>query len=203
MEQDGTCERGATWGDFNYATHAFGLATTGGIISTTGVGGLTLGGGIGYLSRKYGLSIDNLLSAQVVPRRWIVVTASEHEHADLFWALRGGGGNFGVVTSLEFQLHPVKVFTGLIFYELDSAGDLLRFFGEFIPTRPSRTVASPAFQIAPPLPFIPEDRHGDTLCASTWCTGPGPRPCGEGACKPFRDVAPVVADGAVRCRIRR
>jgi FAD/FMN-containing dehydrogenase len=98
---------GATWADFNYAAHAFGLATTGGIVSTTGVAGLTLGGGIGYLARPYGLSIDNLRSAQVVTADGRVVTASPAENDDLFWALRGGGGNFGVVTSFEFQLHPV------------------------------------------------------------------------------------------------
>jgi FAD/FMN-containing dehydrogenase len=101
-------EGGATWGDFNAATHAFGLATTGGIISTTGVGGLTLGGGIGYLARGFGLSIDNLISADVVTADGSFVQASQDEHADLFWALRGGGGNFGVVTSFEFRLHPVR-----------------------------------------------------------------------------------------------
>ena len=102
-------EAGATWGDFNHATHAFGLATTGGIVGTTGVSGLTLGGGIGYLSRKYGLSCDNLLSADVVTAEGKVLVASETENEDLFWALRGGGGNFGVVTSLEFKLHPVDM----------------------------------------------------------------------------------------------
>ncbi len=98
---------GATWGDFNHATHAFGLATTGGIISTTGITGLTLGGGIGYLARGFGLSIDNLISADVVTADGKFVTASEHENEDLFWGLRGGGGNFGVVTSLEYRLHEV------------------------------------------------------------------------------------------------
>jgi len=100
-------EGGATWGDFNHATHAFGLATTGGIISTTGIGGLTLGGGIGYLSRGFGLSSDNLVSCDVVTADGSFLTASEKENEDLFWALRGGGGNFGVVTSFEYQLHPV------------------------------------------------------------------------------------------------
>ena len=109
---------GATWGDFNYATHAYGLATTGGIISTTGVAGLTLGGGIGHLARGYGLSLDNLLSAEVVTADGQVRTASSRQNEDLFWALRGGGGNFGVVTSFEFRLHPVKdVYVGLFFYE--------------------------------------------------------------------------------------
>ena len=185
---------GATWGDFNYATHAYGLATTGGIVSTTGVAGLTLGGGIGYLSRGYGLSIDNLISADVVTADGQVRTASTGENADLFWALRGGGGNFGVATSLEFQLHPVKdVYVGLFFYELESAGTLLRFFREFIKDAPEAYGAFPAFQVAPPLEFIPADRHGDTFCAAIvhWA---GPLEQGETAMKPFRDLAPVVAE---------
>jgi FAD/FMN-containing dehydrogenase len=185
---------GATWGDFNYATHAYGLATTGGIVSTTGVGGLTLGGGIGYLTRAYGLSIDNLISADVVTADGQVRTASKNDNADLFWGLRGGGGNFGVVTSLEFQLHPVKdVYVGLFFYEIDSAGDLLRFYREFIKDAPEEYGAFPAFQIAPPLEFIPAKRHGDTFCAAIvhWA---GPLEQGEGAMKPFRDLAPVVAE---------
>ena len=136
---------GATWGDFNCATHAFGLATTGGISSTTGVGGLTLGGGIGYLARPYGLSIDNLRSAEVVTADGRVLMASEDENADLFWALRGGGDNFGVVTSFEFQLHPVAdIYAGIFLYELDSAADLLRFFRDFIPGAPEAYGAFPA-----------------------------------------------------------
>ena len=115
-------EGGATWGDYNDATHAFGLATTGGIISTTGVGGLTLGGGIGYLSRGLGLSVDNLLSADVVTADGRFLVASERENEDLFWALRGGGGNFGVVTSFEFRLAPVsEIYGGPMFFELDDA----------------------------------------------------------------------------------
>ena len=181
---------GATWGDFNYATHAYGLATTGGIISTTGVAGLTLGGGIGHLARGYGLTLDNLLSAQVVTADGQVRTASGHENEDLFWALRGGGGNFGVVTSFEFQLHPVNdVYVGLFFYELDHAGNLLRFYRDFIKDAPEAYGCFPAFQIAPPLPFIPEDRHGDTFCIAVvhWS---GPLDQGENAMKPFRDLAP-------------
>jgi FAD/FMN-containing dehydrogenase len=187
---------GATWGDFNYATHAFGLATTGGIVSTTGVAGLTLGGGIGYLSRPYGLSIDNLRSAQVVTADGQVRTASPDENADLFWALRGGGGNFGVVTEFEFQLHPVdEVYAGIFLYELESAAELMRFFAEFIPTAPRAYGAFPAFQIAPPLPFIPADRVGHTFCAAIvhWA---GPLAEGEKAMAPFRSIAPVVAEMA-------
>jgi len=185
---------GATWGDFNYATHAYGLATTGGIVSTTGIAGLTLGGGIGYLARGYGLSIDNLLSAEVVTADGKVTTASQNDNADLFWALRGGGGNFGVVTSFEFQLHPVDdVYVGLFFYELDHAGDLFRFYREFIKDAPEAYGAFPAFQIAPPLEFIPPERHGDTFCAAIvhWA---GPLDEGENAMKPFRDLAPRVAE---------
>jgi FAD/FMN-containing dehydrogenase len=187
---------GTTWGEFNDATYAHGLATTGGIISTTGIGGLTLGGGIGYLARAYGLTIDNLLSAQVVTADGQVKVASEHQYPDLFWALRGGGGNFGVVTSFEYQLHPIKdIYAGIFLYEVDRAGDLLRFFRDFIKDAPRAYGAFPAFQIAPPLEFIPPERHGDTLCASIvlWA---GPLDKGEGAMKPFRDVAPVVAEMA-------
>ena len=185
---------GATWGDFNYAAHAYGLATTGGIISTTGVAGLTLGGGIGHLARGYGLSLDNLLSAEVVTADGQVRTASARENEDLFWALRGGGGNFGVVTSFEFQLHPVKdVYVGLFFYEIDQAGNLLRFYRDFINDAPEAYGCFPAFQIAPPLPFIPESRHGDTFCLAVvhWA---GPLDQGEQAMQPFRDLAPVVAE---------
>ena len=122
-------EGGATWGDFNAATYPFGLATTGGIISTTGVGGLTLGGGIGYLTRGFGLSLDNLVSADVVTADGRFQTASERENDDLFWALRGGGGNYGVVTSFEFRLHPVKdIYGGPMFFELSEVANVLEFF---------------------------------------------------------------------------
>jgi FAD/FMN-containing dehydrogenase len=187
-------EGGATWGDFNAATYPFGLATTGGIISTTGVAGLTLGGGIGYLARGFGLSIDNLLSADVVTADGRFLVASDHENEDLFWALRGGGGNFGVVTSLEFQLHPVKdIYGGPMFFELSEVETILRFYRDFIAEAPEQLGAFPAFQIAPPLPFIPEDRHGDTFIAMVACWA-GPLEKGEEALKPFHDVAPVVAE---------
>lgn len=187
-------EGGATWGDLNAAAHAFGLATTGGIISTTGVAGLTLGGGIGYLDRGFGLSCDNLVSADVVAADGRFLTASESENADLFWAIRGGGGNFGVATSLEFALHPVKdIYGGPMFFELSEVGNVLRFFREYIAGAPEQMGAFPAFQIAPPLPFIPEDRHGDTFIAMVACWA-GPMGEGEEALKPFHDVSPVVAE---------
>src|SRR5438309_7612147 len=187
-------EGGATWGDFNSATNAFGLATTGGIISTTGVAGLTLGGGIGYLARGYGLSLDNLISADVVTADGRFLVASERENEDLFWAIRGGGGNFGVVTSFEFRLHPVdNIYGGPMFYELKYAGDILRFYREYIATAPEEMGAFPAFQIAPPLPFIPENRHGDTFALVVACWA-GPIDKGEKALKPFYDVAPVFAE---------
>src|SRR5215207_4522641 len=186
-------EGGATWGAFNDATYAHGLATTGGIISTTGVGGLTLGGGIGYLTRGHGLSCDNLISADVVTADGQLLTASEDSNADLFWALRGGGGNFGVATSLEFRLHPVStVYGGPILYPVDRAGDVMRFYREFIASAPEELGAFFAFQIAPPLPFIPEDRHGETMCLIVSCwTGPVEE--GEAALAPLFDAAPVVA----------
>jgi FAD/FMN-containing dehydrogenase len=185
---------GATWGDFNDATAAHGLATTGGIISTTGVAGLTLGGGIGYLARGHGLSIDNLESAEVVTADGRTVTASAREHEDLFWALRGGGGNFGVVTSLEFRLQPVQeIYGGPMFLELEDARAVLEWYRSFIADAPEEFGGFPAYQIAPPLPFIPEERHGDTFIAFVACWS-GPIEQGESMLKPIHDVAPVVAE---------
>lgn len=185
---------GATWGDLNAATYPFGLATTGGIISTTGVGGLTLGGGIGYLAHGLGLSLDNLVGADVVTADGTFHVASEKDDADLFWAIRGGGGNFGVVTSFEFRLSPVKdVYGGPIFFELDRAGDLFRLYREFIADAPEQFGGFPAYQIAPPLPFIPEERHGTTLALMVTCWA-GDLDKGEQVLKPFRDLAPSVAE---------
>jgi len=185
---------GATWGVFNDATHVHGLATTGGIISTTGIGGLTLGGGIGYLSRAFGLSCDNLLSAEVVTADGEVLTASERANQDLFWALRGGGGNFGVVTSFEYRLNPVgEIYGGPMLFELDDAADVLRFYRDFIRDAPEQLGGFPAWQIAPPLPFIPEDRHGEPFLIFVACWA-GPIEEGEAALRPLREVAPVVAE---------
>jgi FAD/FMN-containing dehydrogenase len=194
VNQRARAEGGATWGDFNAATHAFGLATTGGIVSTTGVSGLTLGGGIGYLSRGFGLSCDNLVSADIVTADGRFLVASERQNEDLFWAIRGGSGNFGVVTSFEFRLHPVKdIYGGPMFFELDDADTVLRFYREFISDASEQFGGFPAWQIAPPLPFIPEERHGATFLAFVACWA-GPLEEGERALKPLHDVAPVVAE---------
>jgi FAD/FMN-containing dehydrogenase len=130
-------EPGLTWGQFDRETHAFGLATTGGVVSTTGIAGLTLGGGLGWLLRKHGMVIDNLISADVVTADGRLLTASAEEHPDLFWALRGGGGNFGVVTSFEYRLHPLtQVLGGLLIHPRERARDGLRFIRDFAPTMP-------------------------------------------------------------------
>ena len=187
-------EAGTTWGDFNAATHAYGLATTGGLISTTGIAGLTLGGGIGYLTRGFGLSLDNLVSADVVTADGRILVASEQENADLFWAIRGGGGNFGVCTSFEYQLHPVQnVYWGPMFYEVEEAGNILKFYRDYIKDAPQEMGAFPAFQIAPPLPFIPEDRHGDMFAAIVACWSGDPAE-GEKQFKAFHEVAEVKAE---------
>ncbi|HVL52459.1 MAG TPA: FAD-binding oxidoreductase, partial [Actinomycetota bacterium] len=184
---------GATWGDFDHATHGFGLATTGGIISTTGVAGLTLGGGIGYLSRAFGLSIDNLLGADVVTAEGRLIRASDFQHEDLFWALRGGGGNFGVVTSMEFQLHPVDtIIGGPLFYEVDDAAAVMEFYQQYVERAPEELGMFFAWQIAPPLPFIPEDRVGDLFCVMVTCWAGAPEEA-DAVLKPFYDVAPVKA----------
>ena len=187
-------EGGSTWGDFNHATHAFGLATTGGIISTTGIAGLTLGGGIGYLTRGAGLSLDNLISADVVLADGSFVSANPNANPDLFWALRGGGGNFGVVTNFQYKLQPVKnIVGGPMFFEVEDAEKVMRSFDEYISRAPRELGAFFAWQIAPPLPFIPEDRHGDTFCVLVTCwTGPPSE--AEAAIAPLRGAADVVAE---------
>lgn len=194
MGKTARAEGGATWGDFNSATGAFGLATTGGIISTTGIGGLTLGGGIGYLTRGHGLSLDNLVSADVVTADGKMLFASETENPDLFWAIRGGGGNFGICTSLEYKLQQVQqVYWGPMFYEVSEASNVLRFYRDYIADAPEEMGVFPAFQIAPPLPFIPANRHGDMFMAMVACWS-GDIAEGERQFKAFHDVAEVKAE---------
>ncbi|CAA9582604.1 MAG: oxidoreductase, FAD-dependent [uncultured Thermomicrobiales bacterium] len=165
---------GCTWGDVDHATHAFGLATPSGIISTTGVGGLTLGGGLGHLTRAFGLAIDNLLAVDMVLADGRFVTASAEEHDDLFWAVRGGGGNFGVVTSFLFQLHPLStVVAGPTLWPLDQAGDVMRWYREFIVNAPEELNGFFAFLTVPPAPPFPEELHLQAMCGVVWCyTGP-------------------------------
>ena len=187
-------EGGCTWGDFDHATHAFGLATPSGIISTTGVGGLTLGGGFGHLARRYGLSCDNLVSADVVTADGSFLTASAEENQDLFWALRGGGGNFGVVTSFEFRLHPVStVLGGPVFYPIDKSEDVLRFYRDYMAEAPEDLSAFFGFHLAPPAPFVPEHLHLVPVCAIVACYT-GELKQGEEVVKPLREFGPPALD---------
>ncbi|HTP64741.1 MAG TPA: FAD-binding oxidoreductase [Geobacteraceae bacterium] len=167
-------EGGCVWGDVDHATHAFGLATPSGVISSTGVAGLTLGGGIGHLTRKCGLSIDNLLEADLVLADGSFVTASADRNPDLYWAIRGGGGNFGVVTSFLFRLHPVDtVYAGPMFWDLDQASELMRWYRDFISTAPEDVNGFFAFLVIPPGPPFPEHLHNRKVCGIVWCyTGP-------------------------------
>jgi FAD/FMN-containing dehydrogenase len=170
-QRTATAGGGTTWGRFNDVTAAHGLATPGGIISTTGIAGLTLGGGIGYLNRAHGLSCDNLLSARVVTADGNQLTTSEDEHPDLFWALRGGGGNFGVVTDFTYRLHPIgDVLVGLMFFELTDGPAFFRFFDDMLDEAPREYGGYPAMHLAPPLPFIPENRVGQpfAVVVSSW-----------------------------------
>lgn len=161
---------GSTWGDVDHATHAFGLAVPSGIISTTGVGGLTLGGGIGHLTRMYGLTIDNLLAADVVLADGSLVVASSDENEDLFWAIRGGGGNYGVVTSFLFQAHPVHtVCAGPMLWDLDQSAGIMKWYREFIAHAPNEISGFFAFMTVPPGPPFPEHLHFRKMCGVVWC----------------------------------
>jgi FAD/FMN-containing dehydrogenase len=163
---------GLTWAELNEATHAAGLAVTGGIVSTTGIAGLTLGGGLGHLARRCGLTCDNLVSAEVVTADGRLLTCSEDEHPDLFWALRGGGGNFGVVTAFEYRLHPVaEVLGGPTFYPLD--GEIVAGYLDLLAEAPEELNVVLGLVLAPPAPFVAEAWHGRPVCALVTCwSGP-------------------------------
>jgi FAD/FMN-containing dehydrogenase len=161
---------GSQLGDLDHAAHAFGLAIPSGIMSTTGVGGLTLGGGHGYLSRRYGLTIDNLLAVDIVLADGTFVRASESENEDLFWAVRGGGGNFGVATSFTFRLHPVHtVGVGITLWPIDDVSDVLRWYREFLPAAPEDHYGFFAVVEVAPGPPFPEEIHGQKMGAVVWC----------------------------------
>jgi len=187
-------EGGCTWGDVDHATHAFGLATPSGFISTTGVGGLTLGGGIGYLSRSLGLTIDNLLGVDMVLANGSFVTASAEEHADLFWAVRGGGGNFGVVTSFLFQLHPIStVYGGPMLWPMEQAADVMKFWRDFILNAPVEINGSFGFVTVPPTPPFPEQFHLKKMCTIVWCFS-GALEQADEVFKPIRASIPPAVD---------
>jgi FAD/FMN-containing dehydrogenase len=185
-------EGGATWGDVDHAAHPFGLTVPSGFVSTTGVGGLTLGGGLGYLTRRFGFTIDNLLSADVVLADGSVVRADADEHPDLFWAIRGGGGNFGAVTSFEFRGCPVRnVVGGPTLFPLDRGAEILRFFDRFIADAPEELSGWFAFLTVPPIDAFPSELHLQRVCGVVWCyTGPSER--ADEAFAPVRELEPTV-----------
>ena len=187
-------EGGCTWGDVDHATHVFGLATSSGVVSTTGVGGLTLGGGHGYLARKHGLTIDNLQEADMVLADGSFVTVNAKKNADLFWAIRGGGGNFGVVTSFVFRLHPIStVYAGPMMWSLDHAADVMKWYREFIVQAPNDVYGWFGFVVVPPAPPFPEHLHNQKVCVILWCyTGPMKR--AEKIFKRIRKFKPVLLD---------
>ncbi|HEX7276430.1 MAG TPA: FAD-binding oxidoreductase [Acidimicrobiales bacterium] len=162
---------GCLWGPVDHETQALGLAVTGGIVTHTGIGGLTLGGGIGHLMRRYGLTIDSLVACEVVTADGELVVASADEHPDLFWALRGGGGNFGVVTSFEYQLHPVgpTVLAGLLAWPMADGAEVLRMFREFVADAPDEVGIMANLRLVPPLPAFPEALHGQPVVALVIC----------------------------------
>jgi FAD/FMN-containing dehydrogenase len=161
---------GCTWADVDAATQEHGLAVPCGIISTTGVAGLTLGGGLGHLTRRHGLTIDNLLSAELVLADGRQVVASADEHPDLFWAIRGGGGNFGIVTTFVFRAHPVStIIGGPTFWAVEEAEQLLKAYREFLPAAPRELSGFFNFHFIPPAPPFPEELHLRRVCGIVWC----------------------------------
>jgi FAD/FMN-containing dehydrogenase len=189
-------EGGATWGDVDHATYPFGLAVPSGFISTTGVGGLTLGGGLGYLTRQYGFTVDSLLSADVVLADGTFVTASNDEHPDLFWAIRGGGGNFGAVTSFQFRGRPVRnVVGGPTLFPLDRGAEILRFWDRFIAEAPEDINGWFGFLTVPPVDPFPPELQLQKMCGIVWCANCEPDRAQE-LLAPVRDLQPAL-DGVM------
>jgi FAD/FMN-containing dehydrogenase len=182
---------GSTWGEFDAATQAHGLACTGGRVTTTGISGLALGSGSGWLERKFGFVCDNLVKAEVVTADGRIVTASEDENADLFWGLRGGGGNFGVVTEFHLRLHELGpvVLGGMLVWAAAAGRDLLRFYREFVTDAPDEVGSGLAFLCAPPAPFVPPEMVGQPVIGIVCCYA-GPVEEGEKAFKPLREFGP-------------
>ena len=185
---------GCLWGDIDHATHAFGMATPSGIISTTGVGGLTTGGGVGHLTRKCGLSIDNLLSVDMVLADGSFVTANKDQNPDLFWGVRGGGGNFGVVTAFTFKLHPIDmIYGGPMLWELSETEKIMKWYRDFIVKAPDDLNGFFAFLTVPPGPPFPEHLHLKKMCGVVWAYT-GPMDKAEEVFKPIRAVSPPALD---------
>jgi FAD/FMN-containing dehydrogenase len=186
---------GALWGDVDQATQAHGLATTGGIVAHTGVGGLSLGGGIGWLMRKHGLTVDNLVEAEVVTASGDIVRASANEHPDLFWALRGGGGNFGVVSSFRFALHPIgpTVIAGPVFWAAEDTTDVLRFYRDFVAEAPDELGTVIRLGTIPPLPAVRDELHFRPAIAVASCYA-GPVEAGERAIRTLREFGTPLVD---------
>ncbi|HEX8982681.1 MAG TPA: FAD-binding oxidoreductase [Ktedonobacterales bacterium] len=194
VRQVARAEPGLTWGELDRETQALGLAVTGGIQSTTGIAGFTLGGGFGYLARKHGLTCDNLLSADVVTADGRLITASAHEHPDLFWGLRGGGGNFGIVTSFELQLAPLgPILGGMLVYPLARAGAVLRFYREYIKAASDELFTIALFTTAPNAAHIPERLRGQRVLMLIICYAGKPEE-GARAIQPLRAFGPPDAD---------
>ena len=188
-------QAGALWGDFDHETQAFGLATTGGIVTHTGVAGLTLGGGIGWLQRKHGLTIDQLIAVDLITAEGELVKASAAENVDLFWGVRGGGGNFGIVTEFEFRLHPVgpTVLAGPIFWPIEESPRVLRFYREWIADAPDELMTIVIHRKAPPLDFVPAELHGQLVVAIVCCYA-GPLDEGAKVLRPLKDFRSPVLD---------
>jgi FAD/FMN-containing dehydrogenase len=188
-------EAGVLWGELDRETQLHGLATVGGIVTHTGIAGLTLGGGIGWLMRKYGATVDNLLSADLVTADGEVVTAGEERNPDLFWGIRGGGGNFGIATSFEYRLHPVGpiVLGGPIFHPLQRAGEVLRFYREFAAAAPDELTTIFNLRMAPPLPFLPAEVHGKPIVMVGACYA-GPPQDGLEVVRPLKEFGKPIVD---------